>query len=902
MKKKVILMVLCSLALVGCSATRTAGVEDDRFPTTEGSSTPKTDDNLVRADENLSETTAIKVHYARNDGNYTNWGIWTWQYQPTSTDGKMLMFTESDGVYGNYTTIDLVNDSRYKGATTIGFICKTHTGSSDTTWTPGKTDISSDRFIEVPEKAPEGVYEVYLYEGVEEVMTSLEEALKDKIVSSDFTDKTTIVTSLILSAEVSSITEGMFHIYEDGIEQELASFSYKDKKVTVRLSKEADITKTYTVKVDFPSGALQMDVGISCFYDDQSFIDNYTYYGDDLGVTFNSDHSTTTFKLWSPLSSKVILNLYDSGTTPEYEAEASKLEEYEFVQTYPTRKMEMKKCGQGVWSITVPANLHGRYYTYTITNGATTSEVVDPYARSCGIDGKRGMVVDFDKINEELNWDEVVRPDRIEDATDASIYEVHVRDVTVDETSGVEASKRGTYLGLAEKDTSYTSNGKTVSTGLSSIKELGVTHIQLQPVYDYHSVDEATKLKYNWGYDPENYNCLEGSYSTNPWDGLTRIKEFKTMMKSISEEGLLVNMDVVFNHTFGSGDTNFEKIIPGYYHRMNSDGTFSDGSGCGNEMASERAMYRKFVVDSCKFWMSEYNIAGFRFDLMALLDTTTMETVYTECAKIYDKVMVYGEPWSGGTSTDTYIQSNKTTIQGIKGVGAFNDGFRNAVRGDNSLSAGWIQNSSASTDSIVQGIWGQFSESLTNPLKTVNYVSCHDNYTLFDQIDRTVGTTASATRKVDQAEQAQAMVFMSQGISFIHGGEEFLRTKSAGTDQQIHNSYNAGDAVNKFDYARKAQYADVYEFMKKIIGIRNEFKGFRLPSYDEISKALKVTSQTSLIDYSITYEGSTYRVVSNSGSASTIADLSGYTLLASNQNRTSGSNSIAQNEICVFRK
>lgn len=902
MKKKVILMVLCSLALVGCSSTKSSGAGNDGS-IADASSTPNVvDDNRVHADENLSETTAIKVHYARNDGNYTNWGIWTWQYQPTSTDGKMLMFTESDGVYGNYTIIDLVNDSRYQGATTIGFICKTHTGTSDTTWTPGKTDIASDRFIEVPETAPGGIYDIYLYEGVEDVMTSLEEALKDKIVSSDFTDKTTISTSLILSAEVSSITEGMFHVYEDGVEQELASFAYADKRVTARLSKEADITKTYTVKVDFPSGALQMDVGISCFYDDPSFIDNYTYYGDDLGVTFNGDHSTTTFKVWAPLSSKVVLNLYDSGTTPEYEAEAGKLENYEFVQTYPTRKMEMKKCAQGVWSITVPANLHGRYYTYTVTNGATTSEVVDPYARSAGIDGKRGMIVDFDIVNEELNWDEVERPDRIEDATDASIYEVHVRDVTIDETSGVESSKRGTYLGLAEKNTSYTSDGTTVSTGLASIKELGVTHIQLQPVYDFNSVDEATKLKYNWGYDPENYNCLEGSYSTNPWDGLTRIKEFKTMMRSISEEGLLVNMDVVFNHTFGSGDTNFEKIIPGYYHRMNEDGTYSDGSGCGNEMASERAMYRKFVVDSCKFWMSEYKIAGFRFDLMALLDTTTMETVYTECAKIYDKVMVYGEPWSGGTSTDTYVQSNKTTIQGIKGVGAFNDSFRNAVRGDNALSAGWVQNSASSTDAIVQGIWGQFSESLTNPLKTVNYVSCHDNYTLFDQIDRTVGTTATMSRKIDQVEQAQAMVFMSQGISFIHGGEEFLRTKAAGTDQQIHNSYNAGDAVNKFDYARKIQYADVYAFMKEIIGIRNAFKGFRLTSYDAISQALEVNAQSSLIDYTLTYEGSTYRVVSNSGSAATISGLSGYTLLASNQNRTSGSSSIAQNEICVFRK
>ena len=900
MKKKRLLLVLVSLAMVGCNSNTN---NQNNLP----NKNPDKVDNIVLFDDagTLMDTTSVKVHYARNDGNYKNWGIWTWQHLPKDGNGKMLMFTESDGVYGNYTTIDLVNDATYVGATEIGFICKTHDASaSPTTWTAGKTDISSDRFIQVPAQAPNGVYDIYLYEGVSDVMTSLDQALKDKIISSDFTNKSEISTALILSSSVSEITESMFHVYEDGIEVNLKSFNYANKKVTATLAKPADITKNYSIKIDFPSGALTMSVGISCFYDDADFKNNYTYYGNDLGVTFNSDHTKTTFKVWAPVSSQVVLNLYDSGTSSDYSSVVEG-EEKNNICDFPTRRLAMKKEQQGVWSITVPVNLHGRYYTYSVTNGSSTNEVVDPYARSCGIDGNRGQVVDFDKIDEEIGWNEVKRPDTIKDATDASIYEVHVRDATIDPSSGFDEANRGNFLGLAQKNTKYTGkNGKTVSTGLAHIKELGVTHVQLQPVYDYNSVDESLETKYNWGYDPENYNCLEGSYSSNPYNGLVRVKEYKEMIKSFSEEGILVNMDVVYNHTAGSADTNFDKILPGYYHRMNKDGSYSNGSGCGNEMASERPMYRKFVIDSCKFWVEEYNVSGFRFDLMALLDTTTMEKVYTECAKLYDKVMVYGEPWTGGTSLNTYVQSNQSTIQNIKGVGAFNDHFRDGMRGDNNLSKGWIQGNTT-TDSVIQGIWGQFSMNLTNPLKTVNYVSCHDNYTLFDQIDRSNGASVPMTNKIKQVEQAQAMVFLAEGISFIHGGEEMLRTKAAGVGDQVHNSYNAGDKVNRFDYERKTQYTDVFEFMKKVVAARNDFKGFRLTSYQEISSAMKFNSTVGgLLDYQITCDGCTYRVATCNSGSHTISGLSGYTLVASNANKSILGNSVSvgPNEIVVLKK
>ena len=903
MKKRSLLLVLLAATLVGCNVGNPAGngvgeVKDEHKQEADGSS------------GELAAVSKVRIHYARSAADYTNWGAWVWQKFPNPTNGKMFMFTEDDGgVYGKYTDINLDTEPHVAGATEIGFLLKTHTGNDPLQWTDGVRDVAQDRFITIPEQAPNGMVEIWLYQGVDEVMTSLEQALKDKIVSCDFTTKTAITATVVLSADVTAITQDMFHLYENGslVDNKIATFSYENKKINVTLSEEADITKNYSIKIDFPSGALKLDAGISCFYQDPVFIKNFTYYGDDLGVTFNKEKTTTTFKLWAPISSSVILNLYDTGTPSAYDAVAP---EEEIIQDYPTRKLKMVKGAQGVWELELPAYLHGRYYTYTVTNGATTREVVDPYAKACGIDGLRGQVVDFDVINEEMNWSEVERPNNIVDATDATIYEVHVRDVTIDPSSGVSEQHRGKFLGLTEKGTTYSKNNVTVSTGIDSIKELGVTHVQLQPLYDYKTVDEAfPDLKYNWGYDPLNYNCIEGSYSTNPFDGLQRIREFKQMMATFCEEGINVNLDVVYNHTAGSADTNFEYIIPGYYHRMTADGAFSDGSGCGNEMASENYMYRRFVVDSCKFWLDEYNVSGFRFDLMQLLDTTTMTKVYTECKEIYNEVMVYGEPWkSFSASTDTYIGTTQTTMQKIPGVGGFNDQVRDAIKGGNDLSKGWVQGqaSDETVQKIGRGLMGQFSETNNNPSKTVNYVTCHDNYALYDLIDLSQ-PGVSQVRKQRQVEQAQAMVILSNGIAFMHGGEEMLRTKQAGDDKQVHNSYNAGDHVNRYDYSRKVDYLDTYNFMKAAIAVRNEFKGFRLPTYQEVCDTFTMTSgwnATLLIDYQITYNGQTYRVVSNAGNATTVSNLSGYQLVLSNFGATlNGSScSIAQNGVAVFKK
>lgn len=916
MKKKKLLLIV-GLTLTGMLAS--CGGENPSSETTSSSSTSETTSHTTsettsqttssstsedtsseggHEEENLQTTTSLRIHYARGDGDYTSWGVWAWENAPVAGDGQWLSFAESDGIYGNYVDISL-NEGYYSGTTKLGFIVKQHLTTDYSTWdATGAIDVSGDRFIEIPEQSNNGLYEVYLYQGVSDVMTSLDEALKDKVVSSAFTSDTVISTQLILSTaqEKKGITKDNIELYVDDVLFTGYTFSYSSKIVRLTLNAAADISKSYKVVVKFASGDIEMTVDISMFYDTDAFKDTFTYYGDDLGAKVNSSKGSTTFKVWAPISSNVILNLYDSGTPATYASVAPSTEK---TQALPSKRVQMKKGQQGVWEVTIPKNLHGKYYTYSVKNGSSTNEVVDPYAKSCGINGLRGLVVDFEKINNEVSWADVTRPTNITNATDATIYEAHVRDLTIDETSGVTETYRGKFLGLTETTSTYSDGTTTVTTGISNIKDLGVSHVQLQPIYDYSSVDETSSSGYNWGYDPLNYNCLEGSYSTNPWDGLNRVIEFKNMMRTFCEQGIQVNMDVVYNHTAGSSDTNFEKIVPGYYHRFNADGTYSNGSGCGNEMASERPMMRKFIIDSTSFWLDEYKLSGFRFDLMGLIDTTTMDTVYKNLKKIYPEVLVYGEPWTGGASTGTYTGCSDVTIQKIAGVGAFNDAFRDAARGDNNLSKGWAQ-AGTEIDGMWKGMYGQLANNAKDPLKTINYVSCHDNYTLYDQLSNTLAASDVAKTMT----QILSLVFFNQGVPFIHGGEEIFRTKSAGTGSQIHNSYNAGDAVNRFDYSRKVTYLDEYNTIKAAIALRKEFEGFRLTTNAAIESAQSNGEVGTLYKVEINYNGQTYLVAAANGQTS--VNSAGYTCVFSNNGKlgVSGSSSfgLAAHEIAVFKK
>ena len=646
------------------------------------------------------------------------------------------------------------------------------------------------------------------------------------------------------------------HVYltVNGEEQTKFSMGEYDsslKKAELTLDKEIDISDVVTVSYRFDSTWInKVELMFTNYYDTLEFEQKYSYDGDDLGVTFDNEAnvSKTTFKVWAPTSTGLVVNLYNSG---DY-----------MTETAPYASFDMVKGEKGVFSYTANEDLDGKYNTYTVTNSKGTNEVVDPYAKSAGINGRRGMIVNFTKLNSKLyGWAADTRPFDGNNV-DASIYEIHVRDMTISPTSGVKEQNRGKFLGLAETGTTYTENGVTVSTGLDHIKELGVTHVQIQPFYDYVSVDEtktATEMSddnYNWGYDPLNYNVLEGSYSTDPYDGYNRIMEFKTMVMAMHSAGISINMDVVYNHTGPSENSNFNLLVPYYYYRTKANGTFYNGSGCGNELASERFMVNKFFRESCKFWVQEYHLSGFRFDLMGLIDNQTMIDIYNDCSAIYKNVMIYGEPWAGGTTelksgnSENKLKEQMTVQESLaqdyfsgKGVlvGAFNDVIRNAIRGENNPGKGYVQGDTSNASIIAMCLEGRFSKGTVkteaiDPDLVINYASCHDNYTLYDQLVQTM----SEDRLTAAYTQADSIVFLSEGVPFIQEGEDFMRSKyNEKTGKYDGNSYISGDFVNVMDYSLKVKNIDTFNKIKELIAVRKAEAALRLADRSEIKEKIK---------------------------------------------------------------
>ena len=809
--------------------------------------------NNNHVNENVQDAVSqkmLRIHYHRDDGAYSEWDIWLW---PEGGAGDAVKFTKTDD-YGVYAEVDLESGA-YAGATKFGIIIRKPDWSA-------KDASGADRFFEIPADVGDQGYDIYLYGGKEDIYTSPDEAQSSALNNAYFQDITTVKADIFLGKTEHTLVVSDISLYDGDTKIDISNVVITSDSITFKVPEGAiSYSGQYTLKVKFDAGVASCNVSLTSLYDDKEFYDAYTYYGDDLGVTFNKTRTATTFKIWAPISKSVILNIYESGT-PKSQSNA-------FGSDAIYKRIELKKEQQGVWGATINENLHGKYYTYTVDNGYAVNEVVDPYAKSCGVNGLRGCIVDFKAIDEEINWNDVSRPNNITKPTDQIIYEMHINDMTNSETAGTKdmefdgksytAKKlRGKYLAMSQTGTTYTDGTTTVTTGLDHLKELGVNTVQIQPIYDFSSVEEFGSSKgYNWGYDPLNYNCLEGSYSVNPEDGLSRIKEFKATMKAFCEAGINVNMDVVYNHTASTENTNFEKIIPGYYHRMTEAGKYSNGSGCGNEMASEKPMYRKFVVDSCKFWCETYNISGFRFDLMKLLDTVTLQQVYEECAKVYPQVTVYGEPWTGGTSTDTYVGVDQTTVIGTKGVGAFNDQIRNSIRGGNDQGAtGWIHNGTTGVQKIVDGIKGTFYGGYINAEKVVNYVACHDNYCINDQIEY----SSDGSNKNNKITQSDAMITLAEGIPFIYEGDEFCRTKNIyhttikdGKDEKgqiIHNTYNA-PLYNTINWADKITNLKVNNIHKDLFKIRNDYEGFRYAKNSEIAENVTILSQGKVIAYKV---------------------------------------------------
>ena len=542
-------------------------------------------------------------------------------------------------------------------------------------------------------------------------------------------------------------------------------------------------------------------------------LDKLAYSGDDLGAVYTP--KSTTFKVWSPTASEVKLNLYKTGSDSEDGAEKLESSQMNYDDS------------NGVWSITVEGDLKNTYYTYSVKNGDEVNETVDIYAKAVGVNGNRGMVVDLSETDPE-NWenDEYILPDS---QTEAIVWEVHVRDFSDNENSGVSEEHRGKYLAFTESGT-VLEGTDTTPTGIDYLKSLGVTHVQINPFYDFGSIDETQPNSddYNWGYDPKNYNVPEGSYSTNPYDGNVRIKETKQMIQALHNAGIGVIMDVVYNHTYTGEDSFFNFTVPNYYYRIDDDGNWLNYSACGNDTASDHAMYSKFMVDSVYYWASEYHIDGFRFDLMGLHDVETMKKIREKLDTIDERIIVYGEAWNLG-SVDGVELATQDNIEKLDRVGAFNDGIRDAIKGNNfeAVGKGFVQGK-GNPIAIKDGIVAATNEWAKLPVDTVTYASCHDNMTLYDKLVASVLGNQDKTlyRKrneelVSMNKLSAACVLTSQGISFMLAGEEMARSKDGD-----HNSYVSSPELNRIDWENLTKYGDLTAYYKGLIDLRKNYAPF----------------------------------------------------------------------------
>lgn len=564
-----------------------------------------------------------------------------------------------------------------------------------------------------------------------------------------------------------------------------------------------------------------------------------TYLGNDLGASYTKEQ--TTFKVWAPSATKVELNLYDKGAKGEGEP-------------YACEGMLFSE-DNGLWSITVKGDLNGKYYTYSVTVGGITNETVDIYAKAVGLNGNRGMVIDLEATNPEgFLDDKYVTREKI---TDAIIWEVHVADFSSAANSGISKENRGKYLAFTETGTSLNGEGK-VPTCMEYLKELGINYIHLLPSQD--SASEDITDKYNWGYDPKNYNVPEGKYSLDPANGATRITEFKKMVQGIHKAGIGVVMDVVYNHTFHSEDSWFELTVPGYYYRKDNDGKFLNASACGNETASERTMFRKFMIDSLLYWAEEYHIDGFRFDLMAIHDVETMNCIRKALDDAgHEDLILYGEPWSAGPTgmTGKDLPANKDNAKFLNDrIAVFNDDMRDSVKGFvfNDKCKGFVQGGNVSNPSgngfedrtfcdndVIAAMQGNANSETAsksfwtpnawakNPSQSISYVSAHDNLSLWDKlIKSTVNEPDNELYKNGNADiiamnkLTAATIITSQGLVFFQAGEEFGRTKYG--DE---NSYQSDISINQLDWSRVSTFATINEYYKGLIELRKTYAPFR---------------------------------------------------------------------------
>ena len=733
--------------------------------------------------------------YWNYDGTYENCDMWIWF---PGKDGKGYTFHECS--YGGKVIVNVP-----EGVEEVGFIvrkeCSEPGGSS---WGSAVKDYDQDRFAKIEGRETF----VYLKSGDPNQYIS-NDGGKTLTMSKEFkmaniVDVNQIEYTLSPMTKITDVSQ--VKLYEGDKEIEIVGISTLGKEAAsgvIEVAGELNLAANYKVVVEGYGEKTVLPIGI---FDSEYFAENFHYDGNDLGAVISGGN--TTFKVWAPTASKVVLNLFEKGDGGN---------------AYKT--VEMKMGNKGVWSHTEACG-HGTYYTYTVTTAVGTQEAVDPYAKAAGVNGNRGMVVDLKKTNPN-NWSSDKLKNPIDNYSEAIIWEVHVRDFS---NKIASSNYKGKYLAFTETGLV---NEFGESVGVDYLKKLGITHVHLLPVYDYATVDESNpKAEFNWGYDPKNYNVPEGSYSTDPFNGEVRINEYKQMVQALHKAGIGVIMDMVYNHTY-DGNSSFNKIVPYYYYRYNSDGTNTSASGCGNDTASERYMFGKFMVDSTSYWVEEYHLDGLRFDLMGLHDVETMQGVETAVHKKNPNAIIYGEGWTMGATIDGSAQANQSNISQIeatgKGIGAvavFNDVIRDGLKGSvfEKTGKGYINGMpKASVKDIIFGINGGKGIGqgwAVEDAMVVNYMSAHDNNTLWDKLLLSNPDNTDEQRN-RMNNLGAAIIMISKGTPFWQAGEEMLRTK--GGDE---NSYKSSDAVNNIDWSvlqeGRREYATM-QYYKGLIEMRKAF-------------------------------------------------------------------------------
>lgn len=731
-----------------------------------------------------SKTTEIIIHYKEKLGNTKDWNLWLWG---ENANGTSYQFTGEDE-FGKYAKIKIDGDYNR-----VGFIVRTNEWEKD----------GGDRWIE---NIKDGRAEVWILSGDEKVYNSKP--------SSDLSIQKATIDGF---HEITVTTNVPFNIKEKKIEIEgikIKNITPYDinsgditNKVKIITEQKIDLKQTYKVKIE---NLADTNTEIGKVIRSEEFDNLFYYGGNDLGNTYTPQH--TKFRLWAPTASE------------------AKLVTYKKWSDKIGAEINMQQGEKGTWTSELKGNQKGLFYTYKVKIGDKWTEAVDPYVRAASVNGDKGAVVNLEETNPK-KWKANKKP-KFKNPEDAIIYELHVRDLSIQPESGIK--QKGKYLGVTEKGTK---GPEGVKTGLDHIKDLGVTHVQFLPIFDYASVNEETlnEPQYNWGYDPKNFNVPEGSYSTNPYEPTVRITELKQMVQTLHDNNLRVVMDVVYNHMYNAAESNFHKLVPGYYYRYNEDGTFANGTGVGNDTASERKMMRKFMIDSVTYWAKEYNLDGFRFDLMGIHDYETMNEIRKAVNQIDPSIILHGEGWDLNTPLAAELKANQKNAEKMKGIAHFNDNIRDGLKGSvfEEKENGFINGKENMEDRIKKGItagidYDTNSSTYQDPEQVLTYVEAHDNHTLWDKLELTNPGDSDEVR-TQMHKLSSSILLTSQGIPFLHAGQEFMRTKYGN-----HNSYKSPDSINQMDWLRRATFNNEVDYMKGLIELRKKYSAFRMTSAEQI--------------------------------------------------------------------